>query len=115
LYIAHWPGLKLEARLSTQPEERWLAAGAMFCDEQIAGVQRWCNDTKQKWNSMAERERQVLQALSEGLDNKAIANNLDVSQKTIKKHLNSMYAKLGVTTRTEAALLQGVNARYFST
>jgi DNA-binding NarL/FixJ family response regulator len=86
---------------------------SLFSDEQITRVQRWRNDTRQKWESLSERERQVLQALGEGLDNKAIAHNLDVTQKTVEKHLSSIYAKLGFTTRTEAALWMAENGRDF--
>jgi two-component system, NarL family, response regulator LiaR len=85
----------------------------LFSDEQIARAQRWRNDAKQKWDSLTGRERQILRALADGLENKAIATNLNVSQKTIEKHLTGMYAKLGVTSRTEAALWQAENGRDF--
>jgi DNA-binding NarL/FixJ family response regulator len=85
----------------------------LFSDEQISRAQRWREGAKQKWESLTEREHQVLRALAEGKDNKNIAQNLDVTQKTIEKHLSSIYVKLGVTTRTEAALWQTENGRDF--
>ena len=85
----------------------------LFCDEQIVRAQRWRNDAKQKWDRLTQRERQVLQALAEGIDNKAIAKALDLSPKTVEKYLSSIYAKLCVTTRTEAALWQVENGRDF--
>ena len=51
---------------------------------------------------LTERERQVLQLTAEGLANKQIAASLDISENTVKFHLSSLYAKLGVTSRTEA-------------
>jgi len=51
---------------------------------------------------LTERERQVLQLTAEGLANKQIAAALEISEHTVKFHLSSLYAKLGVTSRTEA-------------
>ena len=51
---------------------------------------------------LTERERQVLQLTAEGLANKQIAATLEISEHTVKFHLSSLYAKLGVTSRTEA-------------
>ena len=51
---------------------------------------------------LTERERQVLQLAAEGLANKQIALKLAISEHTVKFHLSSLYAKLGVTSRTEA-------------
>jgi DNA-binding NarL/FixJ family response regulator len=48
------------------------------------------------------RERQVLQLTAQGLANKQIAAALEISENTVKFHLSSLYAKLGVTSRTEA-------------
>ncbi len=51
---------------------------------------------------LTEREHQVLQLTAEGLANKQIAAALEISENTVKFHLASLYAKLGVTSRTEA-------------
>ena len=51
------------------------------------------------------REMDVLQGLVEGLSNKELANRLSVSPRTINYHLDNIFAKLGVRTRTEAALI----------
>ena len=42
--------------------------------------------------------------LAEGLSNKAIAGALGISARTINFHLDNLYVKLGVTSRTEAAI-----------
>jgi DNA-binding NarL/FixJ family response regulator len=48
------------------------------------------------------REVEVLQYLSQGLTNKQIAVMLDISEHTVKFHISSIYAKLGVMNRAEA-------------
>ncbi len=53
-------------------------------------------------NPLTERERQVLQLAAQGLANKQIASELDISENTVKFHLSALYAKLGATSRTEA-------------
>ncbi len=54
---------------------------------------------------LTERERDVLALLVEGLNNTEIAGKLFVSPSTIKSHVSNILAKLGVTSRTEAASL----------
>lgn len=53
---------------------------------------------------LTEREREVLQLLAQGLSNKAIAQKLYVSIRTVEGHLANLYGKLQVKSRTEAAL-----------
>jgi DNA-binding NarL/FixJ family response regulator len=53
-------------------------------------------------NPLTGRELEVLQLAAEGLANKQIALALNISEHTVKFHLSSLYAKLGVTSRTEA-------------
>ena len=52
--------------------------------------------------SLTAREREVLQWMAEGLANKQIALKLGISEHTVKFHLSSLYAKLNVSSRTEA-------------
>ena len=51
------------------------------------------------------REQQVLQLLARGLANKQIALQLGISEHTVKFHVSSIYARLGVTSRIEAVRL----------
>jgi DNA-binding NarL/FixJ family response regulator len=53
---------------------------------------------------LSARERDVLQLLVEGLPNKLIARRLEISEKTVKTHLTSIFRALDVTDRTQAAL-----------
>mgnify|MGYP000859474148 CR=1 FL=1 len=52
--------------------------------------------------SLSLRERQVLGLVAEGLTNKEVAYRLGISERTIQFHLNSVFNKLGVNSRTEA-------------
>jgi DNA-binding NarL/FixJ family response regulator len=54
--------------------------------------------------ALSAREREVLAMVAEGLPNKLIAQQLAISEKTVKAHLTSVYRQIGVTDRTQAAL-----------
>lgn len=51
---------------------------------------------------LTDRESEVLQLLAQGMANKQIAVRLGISEHTVKFHVSSIYAKIGVTNRTEA-------------
>lgn len=53
---------------------------------------------------LTPREREVLQLLAEGLANKAIAQRLEISEHTVKFHVNAIMSKLGVQSRTAAVV-----------
>jgi NarL family two-component system response regulator LiaR len=54
---------------------------------------------------LTRREREVLQLIVHGRSNKRIAFELGIAEKTVKTHVGHVLAKLGVTDRTQAALL----------
>ncbi len=54
---------------------------------------------------LTRREREVLELIAQGRSNKRIALELGISEKTVKAHVGRLLAKLGVTDRTQAALL----------
>ncbi len=55
--------------------------------------------------SLTEREKEILQLVSQGLSNKAIAQTLCLSAGTVKVHVSNILEKLGVSNRTEASVL----------
>ena len=52
---------------------------------------------------LTPREADVLEQIVNGKSNKEIATELDISEATVKTHINSLLSKLGVTDRTQAA------------
>jgi DNA-binding NarL/FixJ family response regulator len=74
----------------------------LFDKEQMERARRWREEVTAKWESLSAREREVLQRLTEGQDNHAIAASLGISINTVEKHLKNIYRKLGVTSRSEA-------------
>ncbi|MFD7232479.1 response regulator transcription factor [Streptomyces sp. NPDC059881] len=54
---------------------------------------------------MTEREREVLTALGDCQSNMAIADRLCITERTVKKHVTSVFIKLEITSRTEAAVI----------
>jgi DNA-binding NarL/FixJ family response regulator len=54
---------------------------------------------------LTRRERDVLALIARGQSNKRIALELGISEKTVKTHVGHLLAKLGVTDRTQAALM----------
>lgn len=54
--------------------------------------------------SLSPRETEVLEMISGGLSNPQVAERLGVTVHAVKFHLASVYRKLGVTNRTEAAV-----------
>lgn len=60
---------------------------------------------------LSEREIEVLKLMAKGVSNKDIADQLSITQSTVKTHITSIFQKLDVTTRTEAvttALKKGI-------
>ncbi len=56
-------------------------------------------------DALTSREREVLAELAQGRSNREIAHALGIAEKTVKAHVSSVLAKLGVQDRTQAALL----------
>jgi two-component system NarL family response regulator len=52
---------------------------------------------------LTPRELAALRLMADGKSNKEIANDLGISERTVKTHLGHLFEKLGVTSRTEAA------------
>lgn len=54
--------------------------------------------------ALTERERDVLKLVAQGMSNKGIAENLFVSERTARTHVSNILSKLGLVSRTQAAL-----------
>jgi DNA-binding NarL/FixJ family response regulator len=64
--------------------------------------------------ALTKRERAVLECLSLGLPNKAIATKLTVAENTVKIHMRGLLKKLGAANRTEAVVIarsRGINVQ----
>jgi DNA-binding NarL/FixJ family response regulator len=62
-------------------------------------------------HQLTPREHEVLGLVADGLPNKLIARRLEISERTVKAHLTSIFQRIGVTDRTQAALWAQRNLR----
>ncbi|NBD34421.1 MAG: response regulator [Chloroflexi bacterium] len=76
---------------------------ALYTPEQMERTRRWREEVGQRWESLTEREREVLRELVAGQSNSAIAETLSVAKKTVEYHVTNILRKLGVASRLEAA------------
>ena len=81
-----------------QGEEGWVSREVAAMLSQITYP-----DSEQE--ELTPREKEVLGLAVEGQTNREIAYNLDISEKTVEKHLHNVYRKLDVSSRVEAAVL----------
>lgn len=83
--------------------------------EAVLRRSQWTKESAQKNNlsfksnntikSLTNREKEVLALAAKGASNKDIAEKLVLREVTVKSHLNSIFKKLNVTSRTQAVLL----------
>lgn len=78
-----------------------LTRGKKFFDPEIAQSIKLEED---ELRELTPRERDVLLELGKGLNNSQIANRLYISESTVKKHIGSIFSKLGINHRVEAVL-----------
>lgn len=92
--------------LKTDPPHATLAAIRQVAAGQIVfpqSARRWLVPATPPPDALTEREQEVLALVAQGTSNAEIARALNMSANTVKFHLRNLYAKLGVTNRTEAA------------
>jgi DNA-binding NarL/FixJ family response regulator len=73
----------------------------LFEEQQGGGT----SDGRRNEYSLTQRENDILAQLAEGRSNREIAQSLFLSEKTVKAHLAAIFRKLGVTNRTQAAMM----------
>ena len=76
----------------------------LFAPEAAGTLLHSTNAPVRGLDALTGREREVLAELAQGRSNREIARALHVSEKTVKAHVSSVLAKLGVQDRTQAAL-----------
>jgi DNA-binding NarL/FixJ family response regulator len=69
-----------------------------------AGIGRGRGSARASLATLTGREREVLAGVARGLSNKAIATELGMAERTARTHVSNILAKLGLTSRTQAAL-----------
>jgi len=78
--------------------------GGSPLDPKAARVLLESRRTQRQTVNLTDREREVLLLVRGGLANKQIARRLGISERTVKAHLTSVFQRLGVTDRTQAAI-----------
>jgi len=81
---------------------RAFGGNCLFTQEQFERALRWKQAAGEKWGTLTDREREILQWLVEGYTNKEMARKLSVSPKTAAFHVTNILKKLDVRSRQEA-------------
>ena len=76
----------------------------LFEEHEASGKDQTSNGRRGEYN-LTQREHDILALLAEGRANREIAQRLYLSEKTVKAHLAAIFRKLGVTNRTQAAMM----------
>jgi DNA-binding NarL/FixJ family response regulator len=67
----------------------------------VSQLVRRSRDESDPLEELSEREQQVLALMAEGRSNRAIADRLVVTERTVEKHVNSILMKLGIPPRAD--------------
>jgi len=82
----------------SQGEQGWVSRRV------AAQMSVWMREDEPDGNRLTHRELEVLRLVVEGKTNQGIGLNLGISEKTVEKYLEAVFAKLSVTSRVEAAV-----------
>jgi DNA-binding NarL/FixJ family response regulator len=95
----------------TQAVRRLLAGEALISMEEVIELLRLATSERKKdyeeqmaAQQLTPREREILQALAEGLSDRQIADRLHISFETERNHISNIFGKLGVDSRLQALL-----------
>jgi DNA-binding NarL/FixJ family response regulator len=77
----------------------------LFEEHEATGRDHGSSNGRRGDFSLTQREHDILALLAEGRSNREIAQRLFLSEKTVKAHLAAIFRKLGVTNRTQAAMM----------
>ncbi len=75
---------------------------AILTGEQLARARRWREEVGARWESLTEREREVLRLVAVGQNNRQIAEALCISENTVETHVGNLLGKLEAASRAEA-------------
>ena len=84
--------------------KRVLSGETVFPVEIEKRVEQQINEDE-KIEELSDREFQVLELLAQGMSNKELAEELYISEKTVKNHVSNILRKLSVNDRTQAVIL----------
>ena len=86
---------------------RKVAAGAQLLDnaEVRLRMQKLKDTEIGRLAELTPQERRIFDLIGEGMSNKQIAGEMFLAEKTVKNYISNMFAKLGVTRRTQAAAM----------
>ena len=93
---------ELVAAVRAVGEGLWVGAPGLVGDLIRLSGRRESSSEDSLVEQLTAREMEVIQLMAQGLANKQIALALGISEHTVKFHLSSLYAKLGISSRTEA-------------
>ncbi len=89
-------------------DEYWAEGSELGPDEVVEYVSRARGERKRPsvgWASLTPTERRVVELVAEGLTNPQIAERMFVARGTVKVHVSHIFAKLGLSNRSELAAL----------
>jgi DNA-binding NarL/FixJ family response regulator len=98
--------LKTASARELRDAVRTAASGALVLDRAISRrlTSRWRGGASHEAASLTDREADVLRLVAKGLSNRQIAGVLGLGVRTVESHVSSVLGKLGLASRTEAAL-----------
>ena len=79
--------------------QKWISPDLMDCEREFR------TRTQTMQYVLTARERGIMRLVAQGLSNKTVARQLDLSEGTVKMHLHNIYQKTGVSNRTELTVL----------